>query len=344
MSTIGQPGRKPAGHSAPRGERRILRRFFEGFATLAACLASITFLLVPSVVTASEGGTGHYVPGAVATMIDLAPTQPGWVIEPIYLRYEGDADLSEAIPLAGIDVFGVRATSDALILGGFYTFEQPLLGAHYSVGAMLPYVWMSVEGEIETAIGDRRRQDTVSGLGDVTLIPALLGWKQGPWQYNAALTVYAPTGDYEVGRLANPGLNYWSFNPWAGVSYNNPTNGFNAALHGGLVFNAENPDTDYRSGVMTHLEGSVQQLLPVGRGYLSLGAEAFWLEQVTADSGQRPILGDFKGRTAGIGPVLGYVLPMGEQNLVAELRWLPELETKNRLQGDYVWLKIVYQF
>ncbi len=310
----------------------------------AAGLGMIACLLVPLSVSASEGGTGHYVPGAVATMIDLAPTQPGWVIEPIYLHYEGDADLSKQIPVAGIDVFGLKATSDVLLAGGFYTFDQLVLGAHYSVGAMLPYVWMTVEGEIDTVLGGKRVRDTESGFGDLTLIPAMLGWKNGPWQYNAALTVYAPTGDYEVGRLANPGLNYWSVNPWAGVSSTDPTNGFNAALHGGFVFNAENPDTDYRSGVMTHLEGSVQQLLPVGRGFLSIGAEAFWLEQITADSGQRPILGDFKGRTAGIGPVLGYVLPLGEQNLVAELRWLPELETKNRLQGDYVWLKVVYQF
>ena len=313
-------------------------------ARAAAGLALAACVLMPPIAVCSEGGTGHYVPGAVATLIDLAPTQPGWVIEPIYLHYEGDADLSKQIPVAGFDVVGLQATSDVLLAGGFYTFDQLVLGAHYSVGAMLPYVWMTVEGEIGTVLGDNRRRDTVSGLGDLTLIPAMLAWKDGPWQYNAALTIYAPTGDYQVGRLANPGLNYWSVNPWVGVSYNNPTNGFNAALHGGLVFNTENPDTDYRSGVMTHLEGSVQQLLPVGRGFLSIGAEAFWLEQVTADSGQRPILGDFKGRTAGIGPVLGYVLPMGAQNLVAELRWLPELETKNRLEGDYVWLKVVYQF
>jgi hypothetical protein len=110
------------------------------------------------------------------------------------------------------------------------------------------------------------------------------------------------------------------------------------------LFNTENPDTDYRSGTLVHLEGSVQQLIPAGKGFLSLGLEGFWVEQVTADSGQRPILGDFKGRTAGLGPVLGYVLPLGQQNFVTELRWLRELDTKNRLEGDYVWLKLVYQF
>jgi len=309
-----------------------------------AVLAMLASALMPFAAHAAEGGTTHYLPGAVATMIDLAPTQPGWLIEPIYLRYEGDAGTQKEIPIAGLDALGLKATTDVLLLGGFYTFEQPVLGAFYSVGAILPYVWLTVEGTVDTALGTRGRRDTASGLGDLTLIPAMLGWKRGAIQYNAALTVYAPTGEYEVGELANPGLNYWTFNPWMGVSYNNAKNGFNAALHGGIAFNTENPDTDYRSGVMTHLEGSVQQLLPVGSGFLSIGAEAFWLEQVTADSGQRPILGDFKGRTAGIGPVLGYVLPIGEQNFVAELRWLPELKTRNRLEGDYIWLKVVYQF
>ena len=68
------------------------------FGLRMAGLAIISCLLVPLTAIASEGGTGHYVPGAVATMIDLAPTQTGWVIEPIYLHYEGDVGLSDEIP------------------------------------------------------------------------------------------------------------------------------------------------------------------------------------------------------------------------------------------------------
>jgi hypothetical protein len=310
----------------------------------AAGLSVICCALFSHVAAATEGGASHYLPGAVATMIDLAPSQPGWVIEPIYLHYEGDVGTSKDIPVAGLDALGLKASLDALLIGGFYTFEQPVLGAHYSVGAMLPYTWVTAEATIETVIGDRRVRDTEDGFGDLTLIPVMLAWKNGPWQYDLALSLYAPTGEYEVGRLANPGLNYWSINPVAGIAYSNPKTGFNAGLHGGFLFNRENPDTDYKSGTLMHLEGSVQQLLPAGKGFLTLGLEGFWVEQVTADSGRRPIFGDFKGRTAGIGPVLGYVLPMGKQNFVAELRWLPEIETKNRLQGDYIWLKVVYQF
>ena len=308
------------------------------FVLVTACI------LLPQNGLASEGGAGHYLPGAVATVIDLVPTKSGWVIEPIYLHYEGDVDASKHVPVAGLNTLGMNGKLDVLLLGGFYTFEKLVLGAHYSVGTFLPYIWMTVEAEVDIQGRDAYVRDQQSGLGDVSLIPLMMAWENGFWQYGTLLSVFAPTGEYELGDLANPGLNYWSFDPMIGVSYNHDKLGFNAALYGGIIFNTENNDTDYQSGSQLHIEASAQQLLPVGPGFLSLGAEAFYLQQVSADSGQKEIFGDFKGRTAGIGPVLGYVLPLGEDTLVTELRWLPELETKNRLKGDYIWLKIVYQF
>ena len=82
----------------------------------------------------------------------------------------------------------------------------------------LPYVWMEVSADLNTTLGTVRRKDSASGLGDMTLIPVMLAWKAESWQYNALLPVYAPTGQYQVGRLANPGLNYWTFDPTLGVS------------------------------------------------------------------------------------------------------------------------------
>lgn len=146
------------------------------------------------------------------------------------------------------------------------------------------------------------------------------------------------------GRLANPGLNYWTFDPTIGVSYNNAKTGLNAAVYAGIGFNTENNATNYKSGSVFHLDGSVQQLLPVGPGFLGIGAEAFYIDQVSGDSGGSALLGDFKGRTSGLGPVLTYILPRGTETLVAELRWLRETNVKNRLEGDYIWLKVVYQF
>lgn len=293
---------------------------------------------------AAEGGTTHDLPGGTATLIDLAPTQPGWVVQPIYFHYSGKASASGAIPVAGTLALSLEADSDALLLGGLYTFAQSLLGARYSAGTYLPYVWISADATLDTPLGKVRRRDRTSGVGDMILIPAMLAWESGFWQFNALLPVYAPTGEFQTGRLANPGLNYWTFTPTLGTSYNNDKTGFNAALHGSVSLNTENGDTDYRSGSLVHLEASVQQLLPVGPGFLGVGTEAFYLEQVTADGGSGARLGEFKGRTAGIGPVLSYLLPRGKETLVAELRWLPELDVSRRLKGDYVWLKLAYQF
>ena len=310
----------------------------------ALSLALVGGAIWSPVSMAAEGGTTHYLPGGTATLIDLAPTQPGWVVQPIYLHYSGKASTSGPIPVAGTVALGLDADSDAILLGGLYTVGQSLLGARYSAGAYLPYVWISADATLDTPLGKVRRRDRTSGVGDMILIPAMLAWESGFWQFNALLPVYAPTGEFQTGRLANPGLNYWTFAPTLGTSYNNDKTGFNAALHGSVSLNTENGDTDYRSGSLVHLEASVQQLLPVGPGFIGVGTEAFYLEQVTADGGSGARLGEFKGRTAGIGPVLSYLLPRGKQTLVAEMRWLPELDVSRRLKGDYVWLKLAYQF
>jgi hypothetical protein len=191
-------------------------------------------------------------------------------------------------------------------------------------------------------MGSISRRDDVSAFGDVLLLPAMLAWERDDWQFDAVLPVYAPSGDCERGRLANPGLNYWTFDPTLGVSYNHDELGFDAAAHVGLSFNTENERTDYESGTAFHLDTSVQQQRPPGPGYPSLGAE-LWLEQVEGDSGSGATFGDFEGHTFGVGPVLGYVLPVGESTFVAEARWLPEFDVKRRVEGHHLWLKLVYQ-
>jgi hypothetical protein len=41
-----------------------------------------------------------------------------------------------------------------------------------------------------------------------------------------------------------------------------------------------------------------------------------------------------------IGPVLSYTYPLGKAKLVAEAKWLPELDVSNRLKGDIAWIKL----
>ena len=313
-----------------------MRSLTKSFAALLAVLSA-----APVLVQAGEGGVSHIMPGANVTLVDLPPTSPGWFAKPMYINYQGDA--SARIPTAAGVVANAEVTTNTIVLGGGYGFEQQVLGAHYGVAAFMPYSWVDISGD-SAALGGKRIQNSVSGLGDITIVPVLMAWKSGDVQYDFLLPIYAPTGSYKVGRLGNTGLNYWTFDPIVGVSYNNAKSGFNAAAHIGWAFNTENSDTSYKSGQIVHLDASVQQIFPLGSGLANIGAEAWYFDQVTCDSGSGATLGCFKGRTSGIGPVLGYIQPIGKEKLIFEFKWLPELETKNRMKGDYLWLKMVYTF
>ncbi|MEG2155593.1 MAG: transporter [Burkholderiaceae bacterium] len=323
-----------------------IRRFLSAASWSPPCQAALltaTLLAASPSARAGEGGTSHVLPGANATLMDVIPTVPGAFFKPMYLHYSGDA--TARVPTAAGITSNLNATANTLVVGGGYTFEPTVFGgAHYTVGAFLPYTSLNVSGNVQTPRSPVARSNKVSGLGDMTLVPAMLAWKEGDWQIDALLPIYAPTGSYQKGRLGNPGLNYWTFDPMIGMVYSNKKSGFNALLHLGYGINTENTATAYKSGSILHLDGALQQIIPVKSGFLTVGAEGFYFDQVTGDSGAGASLGAFKGRTAGLGPVLGFIQPIGKQSLALELKWLAELDTRNRMKGDYLWLKAVYKF
>lgn len=123
---------------------------------------------------------------------------------------------------------------------------------------------------------------------------------------NFRLAVYAPTGDYQVGRLANPGKNFWTVEPTAALIYFGQKNGIEASLFYGMDFNSENSDTNYKSGIQAHLDGTLAQHFPIWGGLAGAGVNGFWYQQITDDSGDGANLGGFKARAHGIGPVLSH--------------------------------------
>ena len=153
--------------------------------------------------------------------------------------------------------------------------------------------------------------------------------------------VYAPTGNYKVGRLANTGKNFWTISPILGLMYFGQKNGIEGSVFAGFDFNTENPDTDYQSGEQFHLDGTLAQHFPLAGGLAGAGLSAYYYQQVSGDSGSGATLGAFKGRTTGLGPALSYVRKVSDYDTIVEIKWLHEVETKNRLDGDIVWLKAV---
>ncbi|MGJ8673521.1 SphA family protein [Rubritalea sp.] len=296
---------------------------------------------------AEEGGSGHYLPGSMASFVDGAPPQETFIARYNFLSWSASADAQRVLPIADLVTTGADIESYA---NGLTLLWRPAFGQlndawSYSMSATVPYVDLSIEADVHTALGTVKRSDSISGIGDIVLMPVLLNQNFNPdFNINYRLGLYVPTGNYEVGRLANTGKNYWTVEPTVGFMYFGQKNGREASVFIGADYNFENPDTDYKTGMQVHLDGTLAQHFPLYGGFAGAGLSGYWYEQVNGDSGAGATFGDFEGRTAGFGPVISYTKKVADIDVIAEMKWLHEFEVKNRPQGDYVWLKVLFKF
>jgi len=317
-------------------------------AVLALLTALVMLPVLPGLSRAEEGGSGHYAPGAMASFFDAFPPDPGRLaVFGFYTHYMGSAEASREIPVAGLLTFGLEATTDIATVGAFYRTNLSVLDGGLAFGAAVPVVWLDTRGTVSGPLGSTEAQDDASGIGDITLYPLMLGWVRegGDLRYDVRLGVYVPTGSYETNKLAVLGKNYWTFEPGFMVSYLGSKNGREASAYAAVDFNTKNEETDYQTGSQFHIDATLAQHLPLLGGAGGLGATGFYYQQITDDSGGLAAqLGGFRGRTAGVGPVLSYVRKVGDHDLVSELKWLPELDVDRRLEGDFIWLKLALAF
>jgi len=300
---------------------------------------AITACFLPSAARAEEGGSGHYAPGATADFIDTLPGKPALVIANAFTYYKGDA--TPPIDFAGKSVLHADATLYADSLFALYETPLRLFGGHYAVATVIPYVWLEVNGRVSVGPLTPKVSDSANGLGDITLYPFILGWTNASdMKYDVRLGIYAPTGDYEKGKLANPGRNYWTFEPTVSFSWLSSKIGTEVTIFTGFDINTKNEDTDYQSGASFHLDGTVAQHLPLFGGFAGVGAEGFVYYQISEDSGSGATLGSFEGHTIGVGPVVSYAHKIGKYDFAGEVKWLSEVDVSKRLKGDYLWVKL----
>jgi len=267
------------------------------------------------------------------------------------IYYNGSIATNKSLPIAGLTAAGVDASSWGFGLTALW--RPPLdLGERwsYAMSATVPYLLMDVSANLNAtspsgAPGSISRSSDTDALGDIVLMPLMLNYNVHPdFNVNFRVGIYAPTGNYEVGRLANTSKNFWTIEPILGLMYFGQKNGFEASVFLGADFNTENPDTHYTSGTQFHVDGTLAQHFPLFGGLAGAGVSAYYYQQVTGDSGSGATLGDFKGQSVGVGPVVSYTTKIGTHDTLMELKWLHEVETENRLKGDIVWLKVVFKF
>lgn len=294
--------------------------------------------LQPIEALATEAAMGRYIPGAFAMPgIGILPPQAGvyWQSSNVYYHGEASADLE--IPLGGSTQFGLEGDIAATNFTGIWV-PGIELGNNLTFGlfATVPVQYMKAAA----SLGPLGADDEVTSLGDMAFGP-MLGWHSGTQFLTASLRIFAPTGKYDEGALANNGMNYWTFSPNLAYTVISPKHGLQFDIAGGIDINTENPATDYTSGAMAHLDA----VLTKSFGKFGIGVFGSILYQFEDDEGgAADRLDGFRGRSFAIGPVVKYTAGTEENPINFSFNWAPEFDVKNRLEGNGFYLNISGSF
>lgn len=285
--------------------------------TLAGCLLATVVPLAG----ATEGGGSSY-PMGVENYLSGALPPPGWYAQ-VYAQHYAADDLIDndghALPVD----FRLRANVIAPRL--VWVTDKTVLGGNLAAQAIVPLV------DLEVAVNGNR--DENRGVGDVIFGPALGYHYSDRFHAVYALDIFAPTGSYERDALANLGRNYWALEPVAAFTYMDPS-GLNADLKLMYDFNAENPDTSYRSGQEFH--GDFALGWGTGNGWV-WGVGGYFYRQVTDDRLDGERVEGNKGRAFALGPSIKYT---SRDGWFLTAKWQRESGVRNRPEGAAYWLKL----
>ena len=284
------------------------------------------------------------------------PQVPGFAFANIYYHSSvtGGADVAFARQVhrgnitanftGNLDI-SLRGRADLYLAVPTYTFVSPVLGGQAQVALAVPYgrVRTGVDATLTGNLGlggpgftiGANRTDEVTGFGDLAPMFSVR-WNAGVHNYMAYSTVNIPIGAYDPNRLANLGIGHQALDAGGAYTYFNPQTGseFSATL--GFTYNFENTHTQYQNGIDMHLDWGTSKFVTK---QLQLGVVGYLFQQLTCDSGAGDRVGCFQSRVAGIGPQIGYVVPLSDHYQgYFNLKGYKEFAEEHRAAGWNVWL------
>jgi hypothetical protein len=231
-----------------------------------------------------------------------------------------------------------------------YTFATPVLGGQLTVGALGIYGGVntslagSVTGSLATPLSTfpfsrfDTISDSVTGFGDVLPI-ATLRWNAGVHNYMTYITGDIPVGTYDSTRLSNVGIGHGAIDAGAGYTYLNPQTGreFSGVL--GFTYNFTNQSTQYQNGVEMHFDWGASQFLTK---QFQVGVVGYVYKEIGCDSGSGDRVGCFQSQVVGMGPQLGFIIPLSTTTQgYLNLKSYWEFANQNRPDGWNAWVTFV---
>jgi len=320
---------------------------------VAAAILGLAVHGIPNDARADEGGVSFWVPGFFGSLA-ATPQQPGFSLALIYYHTSvsagGDVAFARQVNRGHITANfngNVNANLDAKVDLGLaaptYVFAERFLGGQAAVSMLIPYGRnrTSVDATLTGALGplgftvSGSREDAITGFGD--LAPMFnVRWNAGVHNFMTYITGNLTTGRYDPTRLANLGIGHNAIDAGGAYTYFNPQTGHEFSATLGFTYNFENVHTDYQNGIDMHLDLGASQFLTK---QLQVGLVGYWYNQLSCDSGAGDRVGCFESRVAGIGPQIGYIIPISnEYQGYINLKGYKEFAAEHRPDGWNVWL------
>jgi hypothetical protein len=180
--------------------------------------------------------------------------------------------------------------------------------------------------------------DSVSGFGDVFPL-ATLRWNNGVHNVMTYVMGDVPVGAYDSTRLSNIGIGHGGIDAGAGYTYLNPQTGHEFSGVLGFTYNFTNQSTQYQNGVDMHFDWGASQFLTK---QFQAGLVGYVYQEVGCDSGSGDRVGCFQSRVVGVGPQLGFIIPLTTATQgYLNIKGYKEFAAQNRPDGWNTWVTFV---
>lgn len=296
-------------------------------------------LLTPVAAKADNGGLSFWLPGTFGSLA-AAPTVPGWAYSTIYLHLDQSTGGAKNFIKGGSVVVGLNAKADAVVQGISYTFATPVLGAQAMVAVF------AAPGNVDVGVNARLTgpagnaisgglTDSRATVSDV-LYQGALKWNQGVHNEMIYVTGNIPSGTYDPNRLSNLSFGFTAVDFGAGYTYLDPKSGHEFSVAGGFTYSGMNNALQYQNGIDFHVDWGASQFVSKT---VHVGLAGYYFQQITGDTGAGATLGDFKGRVVGIGPQVGFLLPLSKDYQgYLNVKAYKDFAAQNRPEGYTAWV------
>lgn len=208
--------------------------------------------------------------------------------------------------------------------------DLEIFGANYGLDVIVPFAYL--DWSIR-AFGDNG-----FGMGDIQIEPLLLSWHFKQFDMAAGYAIWAPSGDFEIGKPDLISKGFWSHMlTFGGTWYPDGEKTWAVSLLNRYEFCHEQEKTHIDPGQVYTLEWGFSKSLNPG---LDVGLIGYYQQQITKDSG---LTATTKlDRKLGVGPEINAFWP--KLKLFTSIRYAYEFEAVERPEGHLVTLTLTKVF